>query len=207
MNTDKKLDQIIAAVTSLQQDMKAIAEQYIARYPDDAVKLALLRRQLDAGDDMNDRKNFTGHITGGAIVVSPDHRSVLLIHHKFLNMWIQPGGHWDPDESDPLTAARREAEEETAVRIAEYLSVDAEQPLLPLHIGSHHIPANPKKSEPEHYHHDFRYAFVAADQTLSHREQEVAEASWFGLDSPLAYGLGEVISRLKMLLDARQLKA
>lgn len=31
--------------------------------------------------------------------------------------------------------------------------------MLPLDIDTHFIPENPKKQEPSHYHHDFRYVF------------------------------------------------
>lgn len=162
--------------------------------------MGLLRRQFDGTEKLNDRSNFTGHITGGAIVLSPDRKRILLIHHKFLDKWLQPGGHWDPDELDPLTAARREAEEETAVKIAEYLPIDAEQPLIPVHIDSHHIPANPKKDEPEHYHHDFRYVFIADSLDLRLREKEVSNADWFGLDDPQVAELRTAIGRIKSIM-------
>lgn len=32
--------------------------------------------------------------------------------------------------------------------------------MLPLDIDTHFIPENPKKQEPSHYHHDFRYVFL-----------------------------------------------
>jgi 8-oxo-dGTP pyrophosphatase MutT (NUDIX family) len=38
------------------------------------------------------------HVTGSAVVVSTDRRRVLLHKHKRLGMWLQPGGHIDPDE-------------------------------------------------------------------------------------------------------------
>ena len=49
------------------------------------------------------------------------------------------------------------------MHIGRYVPLDAGNPDLPVHIDTHHIPANPKKNEPPHYHHDFRYVYIASD--------------------------------------------
>ena len=36
------------------------------------------------------------HVTGSAIVVTPDRTHVLLHRHKRLGIWVQPGGHIEP---------------------------------------------------------------------------------------------------------------
>ncbi len=176
--------------------IKDIVEQYLDRCPDERQSLQLLLEQTYRNEVLNDRKNFTGHVTGAAIVLSPDHSKVLLIHHMILDKWMQPGGHWDPGESDPLAAAQREAEEETGVRIACYLPIDASHLLVPLHIDTHFIPANVKKAEPEHYHHDFRYVFEAADEFLQRQESEVNAVGWYAFDAPEAAGIKTVLARL-----------
>ncbi len=177
-----------------------IVEEYLTRFPDDRQRLTLLLEQAAKAEALNDRKNFIGHVTGAAIVLSPDHTRVLLIHHVILDMWMQPGGHWDPGESDPLTAARREAEEETGVRIARYLPLYVDLPLVPLQIDSHFIPANDKKGEPEHYHHDFRYVFEAADEDLQRQELEVHDAGWYDFGALEAAGLSIVLDRVNQLI-------
>ena len=48
------------------------------------------------------------HVTGSAIVIGP--RGVVLLEHKRLGMWLQPGGHIEPGEA-PWEAAVREAAE------------------------------------------------------------------------------------------------
>ncbi len=55
------------------------------------------------------------HITGSAIVVGP--RGVVLLKHKRLGLWLQPGGHVDPGET-PWDGALREAREETGLDVA-----------------------------------------------------------------------------------------
>ena len=79
----------------------------------------------------------------------------------------------------PPEAARREVLEETGIALGE-----AEP--MPIDIDSHEIPANQKKNESGHTHHDFRFAF-AVDRTkfaLALQENEVADADWIGLDDP-----------------------
>jgi 8-oxo-dGTP pyrophosphatase MutT (NUDIX family) len=156
----------------------------------------VLLRQTAAGDDLQNRKTLPGHITGAALVLSPNKTKLLLIDHVFLKKWLQPGGHWDPGESDPLAAARREAEEETAVQIAETVYLDSNNPLVPLDIDTHYIPANLAKSEPEHYHHDFRYVFIAVSEQLELQLDEVSHADWFAFDAPECEYVRPVIQKM-----------
>ena len=55
------------------------------------------------------------HVTASAIVVGP--AGVLLLRHKRLGIWVQPGGHLEPGE-DLAAGARREAVEETGLDLA-----------------------------------------------------------------------------------------
>ena len=54
------------------------------------------------------------HVTASAIVVGP--AGVLLLRHKRLGIWVQPGGHVEPGE-ELSVAARREAIEETGLAL------------------------------------------------------------------------------------------
>ncbi len=63
-----------------------------------------------------DRNNFApGHFTASAFVVDPKTHSLLLILHRKLGLWLQPGGHIDPGDELAALAARREVMEETGV--------------------------------------------------------------------------------------------
>jgi 8-oxo-dGTP pyrophosphatase MutT (NUDIX family) len=170
---------------------------YAIIFPDERGGLALLHQQIAVQEKLNDRNNFHGHITGSAIILSPDKKKVLLIHHKLFNRWLQPGGHWETDEeASPLEAAQREGEEETGVKIAEYLNIDA-NPLVPIDIDTHEVPARPQKGEPVHYHHDIRYVFVAKTEELNHQEAEVNAAAWFDLNAPETKSVSRVIAKLR----------
>ena len=55
------------------------------------------------------------HVTASAAVIGP--MGVLLHRHKRLGMWLQPGGHLDSPDEDPLEAAVRETCEETGLAV------------------------------------------------------------------------------------------
>ena len=177
-----------------------IIKKYVTIFPQDNGALQVLRKQIDSGQKLNDPANFHGHVTGAAIILSPDLTKILLIHHGFLQRWLQPGGHWEPDEETPLQAAQREASEETGVVIDRYLPIDPTMPLLPIEISVHLIPERPARNQPSHYHHDFRYVFVAASEELSHQVEEVNDAKWFVFDAPESNELAIALTRVKELI-------
>jgi len=176
-----------------------VVQQYLAHFPEDKTNLDKLLQQLKSGEVLNNRRNFNGHITGAGLVLSADRSKILLIHHNIHQKWLQPGGHWENDESDPLQAAEREIYEETGLHNLQYVPLDAATPLVPVYLETHYIAANPAKDEPEHWHHDFRYLFISSTEELIPQLDEVAEARWFALDAPEIETVRPIINRLKKL--------
>jgi 8-oxo-dGTP pyrophosphatase MutT (NUDIX family) len=108
---------------------------------------------LRAADDPFSRAAFVpGHITGSAWIVDDDRTHALLVHHRKLDRWLQPGGHAE-GERDARAIARREAHEETGLTRLR----DAQDGIYDVDV--HVIPA--RGSEPEHAHYDIRFAFYA----------------------------------------------
>lgn len=175
---------------------------YLKAFPEDASVLTELQLQLSANDKLIGNDNFNGHVTVGALIFSPDSSKVLMIHHNVIKRWLQPGGHWDEGEADTLLAARREAEEETGITIASYIPFDANNKLIPVHIETHTIPERPARNQPAHNHHDFRYVFIAANETVRHQASEVSAATWFELDSPETAELAVALTRARLLLNS-----
>ena len=101
---------------------REVRDQVLAREPiDDDERRSIERfatevdRLIAAGVDPFDVDADPVHITGSAIVVGE--RGVVLLRHRRLDMWIQPGGHVDPGET-PWFAALREAAEETGLPVS-----------------------------------------------------------------------------------------
>lgn len=121
---------------------------YLLRYPGEG---GMVMRSLELlGDGFGlARSNFPAHVTASVLIRQGD--ALLTIFHPYLKQWLQPGGHIDPGE-DPLTAALREAREETG-----WDCVLDQADELPWDIDCLFVPANAKKNEPDHWHIDFRY--------------------------------------------------
>lgn len=133
-------------------------------------KLALMEL-LNSTDDCFERHNFPAHVTGSAWVISPDGKQVLMTHHKFLDKWLQFGGHAD-GEIDIKNVALREAQEESGIMDIDYASPDI------FDIDVHAIPENPKKNEPAHFHYDIRYLLRAKTMEFAVSD-ESNHLKWF----------------------------
>ena len=60
------------------------------------------------------RSLLSGHMTASSWIINNSGTSALLVHHKNLNKWLQPGGHADGDEN-VIDVAAKEAAEETGL--------------------------------------------------------------------------------------------
>jgi 8-oxo-dGTP pyrophosphatase MutT (NUDIX family) len=119
------------------------------------------------------RAHFTpGHLTASAFVISPAADELLLIFHRKLGIWVQPGGHIEAGDASLLDAARREVAEEVGLE----LGADVTGSVFDIDI--HAIPA--RKDEPAHEHFDVRYCFHAPTRDFV-ASDEVADARWVEL--------------------------
>jgi 8-oxo-dGTP pyrophosphatase MutT (NUDIX family) len=155
--------------------------QTLARHATaDPEEAAHLRRILDfVGRHAQpfDRRIAEGHLTGSAVVVAADGERVLLLRHRKLQRWLQPGGHADPGETTGEAVALREAWEETGIA---GLALHPRAP-RPLDVDVHAIPAF--GPEPAHAHLDLRYLVVApAPATIARSAVEASDARWFDWD-------------------------
>lgn len=159
--------------------LHTILDGYATQYPTELPTVQRIRALITAHERCFHRDCWPGHITGSAFVLDATRQFFLLHHHKKLNKWLQFGGHSDGD-SDPAAVALREAMEESGLRTLTLLSAnlpDAMRPILPVDIDVHVIPA--RGVEPEHEHHDLRYAFVAAAGEVAALSDESLALRWF----------------------------
>ena len=98
-------------------DQLAVAREQLAAADVDPDAERHRRAMLDFVDQHDDalhRSCREGHLTGSALVVDAAGERVVLLHHRKLRRWLQPGGHCDGD-GNLAAVALREATEETAV--------------------------------------------------------------------------------------------
>jgi len=124
-----------------------------------------------------------GHFTVGAFVVAESH--ILLIHHRRLDMWIEPGGHIDPEDRTLEAAAIRELVEETGVNA--HLT---DRGIFDIDV--HAIPA--AKGEPAHTHFNVGFLFTA-EMVEPVAAPEVRAARWLSLDAATDRGPDPAIHR------------
>lgn len=153
------------------ESLVAALQAYAPASPEQrGAKLQMLALAEQAGSAR--RTHFVpGHFTASAFVRSKAGDRLLLIHHRKLRRWLQPGGHLEAGDESILAAATRELAEEVAVR-AEPVS----EGIFDLDI--HDIPAH--GVEPAHQHFDVRFLFQSTDDTIAAGD-EVADARWFGV--------------------------
>lgn len=56
------------------------------------------------------------HFCASVILIDPETKKILLVHHKKFGKWVQPGGHIEEEET-PEECAVREAYEETGIKV------------------------------------------------------------------------------------------
>ena len=136
-------------------DLRAQLRRHAPADAKEAADLTEILAFVDRHPDPFHRGILEGHLTGSAVVVSAAGDQVLLLHHRKLRRWLQPGGHAEAGERSGEAVALREAREETGI---EGLTLHPTAP-RPLDVDVHPIPA--RGDEPAHRHLDLRYLVVA----------------------------------------------
>ena len=163
----------MAGLMSRSEALRALLLRHRGRDPTEERDRERVLALLERDEGAFDRHRWSpGHITASAFVVDPGRRQLLLIHHAKLGMWLQPGGHVDPEDADVAAAARRELWEEAGIEVS------AGAGTL-LQVDIHRIPARP--DQPTHEHFDVRWLF-----TIERREaragSDALAARWVSLD-------------------------
>lgn len=145
---------------------------------------------LDALENPLDQNADPVHVTGSAIVVGP--RGVVLLKHKRLGIWLQPGGHIDPGET-PWAAALREAQEETGLDVHFAGPFDDDGAPELIHVDVH-------DGGRGHTHLDMRYLLDGGDADPAPPEAESQEVEWFAWNDAIALadpGVRAILEQLR----------
>ena len=181
------------------EEILGLVARYIERFPDQKEEAAPLINFLHEhkGYDLINRKNFNGHITTSGFIVNENNDALLLLKHKFLGRWLQPGGHVDSTDLTLMASALREACEETGLFEHQLLAMSNSI----FDIDSHQIPANQKKEELAHVHHDLRFLFKCIDSaTINISKEESTDSKWVPFsDLEEDQDFGNVVKKIQQL--------
>ena len=137
-------------------------------------------------NDALHRTCVEGHLTGSAMIIESSYERVLVMLHKKLGIWLQPGGHAD-GEGYLSNVAFREAFEETGINnLALWTNaIDCDVHKIP-EIGD----------EKEHFHFDLTYLLLAPEKAVIKRNHESTDMRWVTLEELKALTGEERLQRI-----------
>ena len=169
------------------QNLLALLEIFERTSSEVSERTRRLREFVEQDESCAERANPKGHLTASAWVVSADRTKALLLHHRKLNKWIQPGGHADGD-FDLLSVALREVKEESGLTQVVPASSDI------FDVDIHEIP--PWRDTPAHLHYDVRFLIEADEfERLTHNDESNA-LRWVELYAVPSYTEEESVLRM-----------
>ena len=166
MNDEEMRSRVRASVVERRAAGSAVDER-------EATSLVAFLEAFDGLEDPLSQDADVVHVTGSSLVIGS--RGVILLKHKRLGFWLQPGGHIDPGES-PWEAALRETVEETGLdgSFVGPLDDNGVPPLV--HVDVH-------AGGRGHTHLDLRYLIDGGAADPSPPEGESQEIDWFDWDA------------------------
>jgi 8-oxo-dGTP pyrophosphatase MutT (NUDIX family) len=176
-------------VTVNRRELADALARYAAEGPGEAASLDRLRRFVGGAADPFARENPEGHVTGSAVVARPDGSAFLLVLHRKLSRWLQPGGHTEEEDATVFDAALREAREETGIAY-----FDAPLGKAIFDVDVHPIPARGR--DPAHLHFDVRYLFTSrSDADPEASDDPSRPMRWASFEEAVSLGIDASLER------------
>ena len=138
-------------------------------------------RQIESCPDIFTRENRSAHMSASSWIVNRERTKVLMVYHNIYQSWSWTGGHAD-GETDLLSVALREAQEETGIQHVHALSPD----IFSLEILT--VDGHEKRGQyvSSHLHLNLTYLLEADESDpLIKNEAENSAVAWFPLEEAL----------------------
>lgn len=171
------------------EEVLAALARYAPADAREAESLAWIRQFVAAPADPFARENPEGHVTASAVVARPDGSAFLVVFHRKLSRWLQPGGHTEKEDASAFDTALREAREETG--IARF-----ETPLgeTIFDVDVHAIPAHGRDSA--HHHFDVRFLLTGQGEPNPGASDDPSRPMrWMSLEETHAAGVDPSLAR------------
>jgi 8-oxo-dGTP pyrophosphatase MutT (NUDIX family) len=175
--------------------LEGLLDEYGMQYPEESDTVTAFRELLRQGSVAFNRQNEKAHFTASGWIVDESYSQVLLVHHKKLRRWLQPGGHAD-GETDLYRVFLKEMAEETGI-----IKGRADRIIFDLDI--HMIPEMGKINE--HLHYDVRFLYVTPEKEQPESNEETNASRWVALDEVPHFITGEP-SMVRMVNKTLKLK-
>ena len=179
------------------RELLALLAAHQTRFMEEQAYLRKAIAYIQAHENVFDRALLPGHVTGSAWVVNPRRDHVLLLHHKKLDRWFQPGGHADGD-ADIRRVCLKETAEETGIDPGQ---IRMAGPAV-FDLDIHTVPA--RGSEPRHEHIDVRFLLEIDDRIPIPGNDESHEILWTPLHQACRYNRN--LSTHRMIEKTRRMR-
>ncbi len=155
---------------TLHTDALGCLERWTPPSPDQRALRDRFVTHLRAHHDGVTRDCFPDHVTAGTLVLSADLDEVLLNLHGKARRWFAFGGHCEPGDLTLLSAATREAAEESGIA---GLDVDP----VPVHLDEHTVGFCDPRGPVGHL--DVRFTARAAPDAVHVVSEESLDVRWW----------------------------
>ena len=170
---------------SISQAQKEVRNALSSSSESDLAREKILEFITEHNDALH-RTCVEGHLTGSAMIIESSYDRVLVMLHKKLGIWLQPGGHAD-GEGYLSNVAVREAYEETGINnLALWTTA--------IDCDVHKIPEF--GDEKEHFHFDLTYLLLAPEKAVIKRNHESTDMRWVTLEELKALTGEERLQRI-----------
>jgi 8-oxo-dGTP pyrophosphatase MutT (NUDIX family) len=117
--------------------------------------------------------------TVSAFILHPTEPRLLLVKHRKIGKWLQPGGHIELNEN-PLQALTHELSEETGLQPSDYTLLQPDQPTGLTHTAALPVPfqINQHAFNDTHQHIDLSYIAKAHTDTLTETPDGADDIRW-----------------------------